>query len=61
MDDVARKRMRNKQQTTVARQRPTRRWTGWKMAICAGTTSMAAHAKVGTTMRSDVFKSLVEL
>jgi hypothetical protein len=45
--------------TSVARQQPARKWTGWKAGFSAGFGSMVAQATMNTTMnttmRSGVF------
>jgi hypothetical protein len=45
----------NNETTAVARQQPSRQWTGWKAEFSAGSTPMAAKATMDTTMRIDVF------
>jgi hypothetical protein len=44
----------NNETTAVAWQQPARQWTGWKTVFSAGFAPMTAHAKIDTTVRSDV-------
>jgi hypothetical protein len=45
----------NNETTAVVRQRPMCQWTGWKAVFSAESAPIAAHATMGTTMRSSIF------